>query len=72
MIHSTLIRTHRALRGRHPRRGDERAAARLDRLVESRPVGHFPLSWCVEAHHLGDASALAAASLTERAIRAAR
>ena len=72
MIHSTLMRTHRALRGSSSRRRDEHPATRLDRLVADRPAGQFPLAWAVEAHHLGDASALAAAGLTQHAIRTPR
>jgi hypothetical protein len=35
------------------------ALARAQVLVDSRPPGEYPLSWCAEAQHVGDMAVLA-------------
>lgn len=46
---------------------------RAQRLVDSqRPVGGHPVDWLVEAQHVGDLTAIAAATLRERGPAATR
>lgn len=34
--------------------------ARAQHLIDSRPRGEYPLTWCIEAFYIGDLTAIAA------------
>jgi hypothetical protein len=51
---------------------DKRVGALLagvQRLIDSRPAGGYPIEWCIQAEHLGDMTAIAAVTIAARSVR---